>query len=388
MSTNSADVNAFYAALLSDKSALDLVNQAWGKPEAPLPSPIVTRVASVDGNIVKPGRFPKGSTRAIRRGDKTVTVAVKDCSLPKGGTFSPTEFLAALRVAGMRQAVDTVTGEFQFMRNGEPRMVCDDGCKRDDERSAIAGYLGYDMADLHGTQLDRCTMIARRAIQVEQEKLAGTHRVAEHPHRSYLAHAAKWSMLGFVAGLPKPVEKLLMDLGARERLALEDVIMFSKLRDLVGEPETFALRAEDFAKALNKAYPDGQVCVTAPMVDEAGDPVMEKTGVMLPKVVNGEIVEEPEMRQATALRKQVSINPIKAKILSAQAESPAALEMLLAVLEAHSSARLEAIRADAAQIDSDTPTPAQILSAHEAMLKRGMPAFEDTLSDLVSGESK
>lgn len=345
--------------LLRDPAALALATAAYGRPAALQPT-IVTVKANVDASALITPRAPKTGTRvakgspAPRLGDKPISAT---CALPSKGTLGAADFLALLRVAGKRQAsdettvVDDVTGEVKSVsvprvsESGTPIMIHDTIAQRLDERAAVSAFVGWDLSQPHGTQLDSAVRLAQ-GIMRKMARLAAGEQAEQYTHRDPAAHSAKWSVAGFVKGLPAPVTKMLADLVARERLAVNDEVTFANLRKFVQEGDRCG-----FDRLVTKEFPTTQG--VKPILNEEG------------KEVGYEHVEVP--------------NPIGAKIAATRTDLPQ-LMVLLASLEMLAHARLEAIRNDIAGLDSEAPTAAQIEAAHRAMLGRGASTIEEGIA--------
>lgn len=387
--------SSMYASRAEFIAAMEALTTAYGKP-AELAVPAVTRTitVSLDHRDLK-SKALQNIPRMVRKGSGHVAVVDRsDPTLPKKGSLSHADFLAALREAGKREAMDPDSHMVIYMSTGEARMVFDPGAEREDQRRAIAGYIGYDSSEVHGHQLDRARMIASRAVAVEQQIQQGTYHPSRHGYRSAEAHSSRWSTFGYIKGLPRPVEKMLLDLGARERTAEEEMICFSKLLDLIGNVESFSSDSERtiaFNGILHRAYPNTDGVEYQNAIHPNGEPILEKTGVLLTKMVDGVVVEEPEYRQMKVPVRVERVHPVKAKILAEWNSHPSdvsGLERLLGLLEATASERLDNIRADIACIDPEKPTPAQIAMAARSMANRGVPIFAESLADLVSIDSK
>lgn len=117
------------------------------------------------------------------------TTAPKPCapSLPAAGTLDAKAFMKAVRWAKTR----------------------------DEIIAAIAGYVGYDNRRDFGSQ-------DQAAKAKAQRELAG-NKVVGGPTRSEERTAAR-SLQGFVAGMPHPAQRILLNLQARERAAAEAMI--------------------------------------------------------------------------------------------------------------------------------------------------------------------
>lgn len=303
MSTNNS--SSFFQDLLQDPATLDRLAVAYGKPEVPL-APIVTSSVSVQGNtaLISPAQ-----RKAIKSASKKASSGAPSTlpSLPETGSVDATQFLALLRNAGMRPSA------------ANPKvMVRDELAARQDQRSAVGAFVGFNWQEPLGTQLDRATLKARHQIAKSAQKPEKQAETFEH--RSPMAHVIKWSVSGFVAGLPNAIGKMLADLAGRERLAVDEVTMFSNLRDSVVQGDK-----DLFFKLISK---------------------LEKSN---PSLVDN-------------LRQQKDVR------------------LMLAQLHALAETRLLAIREDIAGLDSENPTPEQIERAHAAMLRRGCKTYHEEMT--------
>lgn len=352
-----------FSSLLSDPATLIRLTAAYSKPAVPTDATTITTTVSLNASALNtPKPIPTG-TRAVSK--KKLLRAAEETKgkgfslhLPKAGSISPTDFLAALRAAGRRQAttevtktkVDVETGEviqepgleYRTRDDGEPVMVLDKVLQITDERSAIAAFCGYDVSIPHGTQLDSAQLLARSAISRIARLSAGSG-ASTYSHRDPVAHAARWSAEGFVAGLPNAMRTLLADLAGRERLAVSDLATFSNLRSFVQAGDTAA-----YTKLLAKDFPSTK-------------------GVKEVKNEEGAVVDY----------EHVSVpNPITARLSGIKGEE---LWNTLASLEGLALARLEAIREDLRGLNGDVMTPEQIERVHTALIGRGAPTIEEAI---------
>lgn len=347
--------------ILSDPRALAFATAAYGRPVAPT-MPIVMVTANVEASALITPAAPKTGTRVVRQGSKSArSSAAKPIdamtALPSKGTLSAADFLTSLRFAGKRQATDQIdevdeeTGEVKpvlrprFSDRGVPIMIHDEVVQRLDERAAVAAFIGWDLSQPHGTQLDAARLMASSTLS-RMARLSAGGQMTQYAHRSPEAHAARWSAAGFVKGMPNAVAKLLADLAGRERLATEDMVTFANLRQFTQAGDRSA-----FERTIAKEFPSTKGI--APIVDAEGK----------------EVGYQPVTVQ----------NPIAEKITQTCAD-PAKLMILLASLEALAVARLDAIREDIAGLDSEAPTADQIERAHMAMLGRGAPTIEEGIA--------
>lgn len=298
MNTNNS---SFHADLLQNPDLLARLADAYGKTEIPL-APIVTSSPNVHGSaaLVSPAHR-KAALKAKKLPEAPILP-----ELPQKGSIDALQFLALLRIAGMRPSA------------ANPKvMVRDDIAARQDQRSAIAAFIGFDWQEPLGTQLDRATDKATYLIKKAAQKPEEQSEVFEH--RSPMAHVLKWSVAGFVAGLPNAISKLLGDLAARERLAVDEATMFSNMIDAIDQQDS-AL----FFKLVASLEKSNPTLVSA-------------------------------LRQEKQVRR------------------------MLSQLHALSVVRLENIREDIAGLDGEHPTPEQIQRAHACMMKRGATSIEQDL---------
>jgi len=150
---------------------------------------------------------------------------------PPVGPQDHAAFLAALREAGYCEVISDITGLIQ--------RVHDPIKERQDQRDAIALYQGWTDEAL-GTQLDRAVCHARFSLLPKGES---------YSHRSSEQHAAKWSVEGFVSGLPNAMNKVLADLAARERTCVEELSNMTVLAEAAStDPITYERRLASLAK--------------------------------------------------------------------------------------------------------------------------------------------
>lgn len=189
---------------------------------------------------------------------------------------------------------------------------------RSDEKFAVALFQGWT-DEPHGTQLDRAVLHAHHlsAFGAPQVRLSGPiDHAAHNPER----HAASRSVEGYIAGMPNATQKVLADLAGRERAAVTEVATMTALFEAAGrEPITFEKRLLELAK------------------DEldSGD---------------------KNMRVSAIIRQR-----------------PEVLKTLLAIAEQ----RLDEIRLDLEALYGGDLSPEAINRAHQALLGRGMPTFEE-----------
>jgi hypothetical protein len=297
------DNSAFFADLLSDDPEIRaLLDAAYGKGSTKVPGVTVTRSGSLNArpliggikpggrksraNGDKPARAPKADKPAKEAKVEPILVELTWKSNGSGAA----RFLEALSMAGKRfrcyetDGVDVVSGECHsagdpvLASNGAPlTYFAGDIAQRSDERAAIeACFDGSSRSEALGTQLDQARMLAQTAIRrgmsgkvehrafhysgIDNSPRTVVHAVyhtgvvaSAHPWRSPDAHSAIWSVEGYVKGLPRPIQKLLGDMCARERLATDEVITLGKLRAFV-----VAEDQESFESLMNREYPSSK----------------------------------------------------------------------------------------------------------------------------------
>lgn len=118
-------------------------------------------------------------------------------TLPERNTLDAAGFLQAMRDAGKRK---TEEGKPIF----QPNEV------RNDQIKAIHAYCGYDNRQNFGSQ-------DQAARSKAQRELRGAPKAAE-------VTAPSRSVAGYVAGMPQPSHRILLNLQARERAAAEAMI--------------------------------------------------------------------------------------------------------------------------------------------------------------------
>ncbi len=170
------------------------------QPEHNVEPTIVQTV--VGRNLPKPERKSKVAKSAAPIHDpnagKSMTPGI---SLPERNTLDAKGFLQAMRDAGKRVSAE---GKPVF----QPNEV------RNDQIKAIHAYCGYDNRLNFGSQDQAARAKAMRELRGVQ---------VTGPSREEQRNAAR-SVAGFVAGMPKPSQRILLNLQARERAAAEAMI--------------------------------------------------------------------------------------------------------------------------------------------------------------------
>jgi hypothetical protein len=146
-------------------------------------------------NLPKPVRGKK-QVASIHDGPKVFGV-----TLPERNTLDAKSFLLAVRNAGKRP-------------NAKGAMVFDKAHERNDLICAIHAYVGYDTRRDFGPQDTEARAKAQRELR---------DGVTPGPTREE-KRSAERSLSGYVAGMPRPAQKLLANLRAREQAAAEAMI--------------------------------------------------------------------------------------------------------------------------------------------------------------------
>lgn len=280
------------------------VMAAYAKPspKSEEKSSRTTAVNTAASALITP-KAPKGSKGPKAQKEEKAPPIVQ---LAPKGDLSAKGFITALRTAGIRQATD-LDGNLRYMSNGCPLMVCDPIAQRADEQTAVTGFIGWT-SEPHGTQLDRATLRSRYDLAIKPIRALGQEI---RMYRDAGKHTASWSVSGFVAGLPNATAKLLQDLGARERLAVEELSAAHHLLVALAEKD-----AKRFETVLTRVEKD---------------------------------------------------DPIFAQVVRSHADQ----WTFLSFVETLAQARLEAIRADIDSLDGENLSPERVEAAHQAMLNRG-----------------
>lgn len=334
LSTVLPDHSAFFASLLAtDPDLAAYVTEAYAVKPEPGSDITVTRTANVKSVPLMGIRPGKGKadrkTGPGSRGGKVKEPSEKAEPRPlciltlRTDGPGASHFLSALSVAGKRPRLhvvpgsDVVTGEVWspgdpvLGQNGEPIFYFDANLQRPDEAAAIrACFSGYDYSEAHGYMLDMARSIAKTQLSREWagtiwdrafhytgitfEPVTVVHTiefqgvpVAAHPHRSPEQHEASWSVEGWIKGMPNYGRKVLADLGARGRVALEEVITLGKLRELAAEGAEARKHGQkdlaesikvDFTNLLEDEYPPTKMA--EPIYDVDGVTVKSYTVVL------------------------------------------------------------------------------------------------------------
>lgn len=130
------------------------------------------------------------------------------------GMIDAPQFIAAMHDAGkVPKVLDN--GTTLRVPSGDPIK------RRDDERSAIAAFIGYDPRLPHGVQVANAT----RRAQYQIKPSMGSDRKVCDP-----------TLSGFVAGMPNDVRRMVDDLQGREALAAEAMAGFDHSARNVTDP--------------------------------------------------------------------------------------------------------------------------------------------------------
>jgi hypothetical protein len=203
---------------MSDSLAVDLVIalyvSSYQSPAKPLPTITVS-----NGGTPKPKKVKKASPAPVQHSPKvsvqsTPQVPVsqapskgpKTIGLPAVGSLDAHGFFLAIRSAGLRRHPET------------ERLVRHPSLIQQDEKIAIAAWIGYSFYDPHGAQLEQARLKARFTLRPEKngkEYKRGTSA----------------TLAGFIKGCPDLVKKHLEDLLSREQLAADLVIGYERSAD-------------------------------------------------------------------------------------------------------------------------------------------------------------
>lgn len=164
--------------------------------------------------------------RVVRESSKTVSAPVVKAkglapNLPKAGTLSAGDFLLALRNAGKINKENAA---------GVMVTLTDSNKEKTDQINAIAGFVGYNLSEPHGVQLDKARQKAHFTLRPAKtdSKLTATVK-------------------GFVAGMPNGTAKAVLDLEGRIRMATDTMLDLEKAAETF--PEDSAERATKLALA-------------------------------------------------------------------------------------------------------------------------------------------
>lgn len=162
-------------------------------------------------NLPKPVR---GKKQASESGAQAAPIhqkpAVFGVAMPERNTLDPKSFLLACRDAGKRsfeQIIET-TGEVIHV------VKVDSGKVREDLIKAIHAYCGYDPRRDFGSQDQEARAQAQRELR--GYKATGPTREEQR--------AASRTLAGFVAGMPQPANRILLNLRAREQATVATML--------------------------------------------------------------------------------------------------------------------------------------------------------------------
>lgn len=409
---------SFYASLLNDVNTLAALGSAYGKPAEPISPVTVTRTANVDASALMTPRPRPTGTRVVSTGSRSIkaksapipsaAVAVdagsKGFKLPAAGSIDAPTFLSTLRVAGKRVAVyesdytDNETGETfaagspRLNDKGAPIMVHDAKIQIADERAAIAAFVGWHMGEPHGTQLDSARRTAHAHLS-KAARLEAGGKVDGFGYRSPEAHEAKWSAPAWVKGLPAPIAKLVAHLGGRERMAVEDLALFGKLRELAtmaGQPlpempifegelteeqlidaqDEHAAECERVTAEKASALATFEAVIAKEFKSSKGvKPILSTEAETLGETVDYEVIEVGNPI-VNALRPFFTTQTLQVKTFKREIRTWHNFEGLtvaLASLEALAAARLYEVQSCLDAVDATNPTAEQVERAHRAM---------------------
>lgn len=196
---------------MSESLAVDLVlalyTDSYKSPSKPLPSPIKI----TNGKTTKPKKVKKESPTPGQHPPKVAIAPVvappskapATIGLPAAGSLDAAGFFLALRHAGMRRHADT------GMLIRHPSLIVQD------EKIAIAAFIGYNVFGIFGTQLEAARLKARFTLRPENNG------------KEYKRGTAA-TLAGFVRGCPDIAVRHLEDLMSRERLAVDLAIGYEK----------------------------------------------------------------------------------------------------------------------------------------------------------------
>lgn len=167
-------------------------------------SPLLSVLAFIQASYSSPDQVGLKVSPSLRKtkkkikaepvNEKPIIIAAES----KKGTINAKEFLEALKQAGKRDV------------EGKLIQLVDPDKMPADQRLAIDCFCGYDVRQVHGTQLDNARRLALREINPVTPK---------EYHRGIASTVA-----GFVAGMPDEFQKQLANLQARERMASESML--------------------------------------------------------------------------------------------------------------------------------------------------------------------
>lgn len=153
----------------------------------------------------KSAPIPSKTSGGLQSVKAEVKPGPKTAELVKAGTLDAAGFMQAMRNAGKRA-------------NAHGVMLRDESKVREDQIQAIAGYIGYNLAENFGPQEAAARTKANR-------ELSG--RPIQGPTREEQRAAAR-TMLGYVHGMPNDRQRRLANLQARELEAVEAMIQHVK----------------------------------------------------------------------------------------------------------------------------------------------------------------
>ncbi len=373
-----------FADLSADEltaAVLKMVQEAYGKK--PKASPIsITRTASMNGITMGAKKETKLSQKKREAAEQKALTQPKyegpSCR-PTGATAAT--FIAAMLIAGKESAP-----------YNENLTILNTAKEKLDQKAAVTSFCGYETTCqvlTHAQQTDAARWLARFLVEQQALKDNGTHQISEPVHTAH-ASQLRWTVAGFVAGLPNATRKLLGDLHARERLAQDEVNLFGELVNtcekrtgLLATVEDTDWRAEKiedldlaFHNFLNRSYPitDGVDIgenVEKSIKMEKGKPVMDDAGKP--------VIIETIVPTYTRVKRRDSVGAA-----IANASDWDQKHTLLINLEGVAIERLESIRREIDDLEGSELSVVQIGRVHASMLQRGAPIEEERL--VIFGE--
>lgn len=190
------------------------------------------------------GRVVKPRGERVSKEVSATTISNLDQGLPPAGTLDPKQFLAAFGAAGKRFKLNEKGISIPF--------TAEEAVRREDEKVAVASYIGWNPKENHGTQVDAARRRAQYEISKLNEKDAEIFKyisgVLIEPYR----RTVTWSAKGFVAGMPESRRKHIDDLLAREELAAITMGSYEQTaEDLESKLHSEQLTEEQTAKLKN-----------------------------------------------------------------------------------------------------------------------------------------
>lgn len=196
---------------MSESLAVDLVlalyTDSYKSPSKPLPAAVkitngkTTKAKKVKKESPVPGQHPPKVAAAPVVSPPSKAPAT--IGLPAVGSLDAAGFFLALRNAGMRRHPDT------------GRLIRHPSLIQQDEKIAIAAYIGYNFTVPFGSQLEAARLKARFTLRPENDG------------KEY-KRGTSATLAGFVKGCPDIAARHLEDLMSRERMAADLAIGYEK----------------------------------------------------------------------------------------------------------------------------------------------------------------